>query len=107
MVNTHTKNTAVIKKACDNNIVMLSLPSRCSHKLQPLDGTFFKSINSVYNTEVHQWLRNHQVCALPEKLVSKLLCAAYSRAATLDIASNDLVPFNPNSFTDEALEQLR
>ena len=46
----HTKNTKVVDKARNNNIVIVSLPSHCM--LQPFDVSVFKSVNANYNRAV-------------------------------------------------------
>lgn len=54
----------------ENGIVVLSFPSHCSHKLQPLDrsvyGLFKKAVNSAYDN----WTRNNPgktmiICNIP------------------------------------------
>ena len=102
----HTKNLNLIHKAEANNVILLSLPSHCTHKLQPLDRTFFKSLNSHYNNEVQAWLRIHPGRILTEYQVPELLNKVYGKAATIDIAVNGfrkcgIAPFRPDIFTDE------
>ncbi|XP_047137594.2 uncharacterized protein LOC124814085 [Hydra vulgaris] len=46
------KNIKVILKARRNNLIILNLPSHCTHKMQPLDISFFKSLSSRYNSIV-------------------------------------------------------
>ena len=55
----HTRNLTVIEEARDNNVVLIALPSHCTHRLQTLDILFFKSLNSHYDQEVQCWLRLH------------------------------------------------
>ena len=57
---TQTINIAMIEYASENGIVMLSLPPHTSHKLQPLDRTFFKPLKSAFNTPCMSWIRSHQ-----------------------------------------------
>ena len=38
----YAKNYEVIQKARESNVIILSLPSHCTHRLQPLDVSFFK-----------------------------------------------------------------
>ena len=42
-----------------NNIMMLSIPPSTSHRLQPLDRTFFRPLKTYYNQEIEKWLLNH------------------------------------------------
>lgn len=41
---THTKNIEAIHLACEYGIIMLSFPAHTTHRLQPLDRSFFKSL---------------------------------------------------------------
>jgi hypothetical protein len=57
----------VVSKARENNVVLLSLPSHCTHQLQPLDMAVFKSINTFYDQEVSTWLTQHPGRIVTEK----------------------------------------
>lgn len=39
----HVKNLELIDQARSNNVILLSLPSHCTHKLQPLDISFLRA----------------------------------------------------------------
>ena len=102
----HTKNLDVIKKARENNVILISLPSHCTHKLQPLDIAFFKSMNTYYDQEVQAWLRRHAGRVVTELQVAEIFSAAYGKAATVQNACNGfrkagIVPFRRDLFTDE------
>ena len=49
---THTKSLATIDYARENGIVILSLPPHTSHKLQPLNRSFFKPLKAAYNSAI-------------------------------------------------------
>ena len=49
----HTKNIQLIDAARKNNVIIMLLPSHCTQKLQPLDVSFFKSLNAYYDDEIH------------------------------------------------------
>ena len=102
----HTKNLDVISKARDNNVILVSLPSHCTHKLQPLDIAFFKSMNSYYDQEVQAWLRRHPGRVVSEWQIAEIFSAAYGKAATVQNACNGfrkagIIPFRRDLFTDE------
>ena len=102
----HTQNIAVIDKARANNVKLLVFPSHCTHKLQPLDVSFFKSLNTFYNSELQTWLRNHPARGVTENEIPELLANAYGRAATVKngisgFAATGIYPFNDAIFTDE------
>jgi len=102
----HTKNLDVISKARDNNIILISLPSHCTHKLQPLDIAFFKSMNTYYDQELQAWLRRHPGRVVTEWQIAEIFTAAYGKAATVQNACNGfwkagIIPFRHDLFTDE------
>ncbi|GFN86191.1 tigger transposable element-derived protein [Plakobranchus ocellatus] len=43
---THTKNLEAITFAKENNVILLSLPPHTTHKTQPLDRTFFNTLQT-------------------------------------------------------------
>jgi hypothetical protein len=101
----HTKNLSVIIKARENNVKILSLPSHCTHKLQPLDVSFFKSANSFYDSAVQNWIRQHYR-PVSEWQIAGLFAEAYNRAANAKNAQNGFAecgihPYNPNKFDNE------
>ena len=102
---THVKNLAALEYAAEHFIVMLSLPAHTTHKLQPLDRCFFKSLNSYYDETVTVWMRAHPGRAVTVFQVSRLFGEAYGKAATIATATNafkkcGIWPCNPNVFED-------
>ncbi|XP_047130120.1 uncharacterized protein LOC124810024 [Hydra vulgaris] len=100
------KNLSVIKKARHSNVIILSLPSHCTHKLQPLDVSFFKSLKIFYDQEVSTWLRHHPGCPVTELEVGELFGKAYGKAATVQNCQSGfkkcgIYPFDRNVFTEE------
>lgn len=45
----HTKNLLLIDKAKQNNVILIALPSHCTHRMQPLDVSVFKSLKCFCN----------------------------------------------------------
>ena len=102
----HVKNLDVITKARQNNVIILSLPSHCTHRMQPLDVSFFKSLNARYNTTVQTWHRQHPGRPVTEAEFGELFNAAYSNVATVDKAQSGfrkcgICPFDRSVFTDD------
>jgi transposase len=102
----HTRNLAVINKARESNVIILSLPSHCTHRMQPLDLSFFKSLNAFYDQEAATWLRQHPGRAISELQVAELFGMAYEKAATVKNAQSGfrksgISPFNRHIFSDE------
>ena len=98
---THTKNMTTIEYARDNGVVILSLPPHTSHKLQPLDRSFFKPLKSAFNAACSTWLRKHPGRRITIDKLGELFNTAYLKAAgTLENAVSGfkctgIIPFNP------------
>ena len=67
---THTKNLEALVLARDYGIVMLSLPSHTTYRLQSLDRSFFKALNSKCNISC-DWqvvlIKKHSLVQLYQK----------------------------------------
>ena len=85
---THTSNWDVIDKAMKHNVSILCLPPHCSHRLQPLDISFVKPMNTFYSHEVEKWLRIHPGRVVTIHQVPSLFRHAYLRAACAITAVN-------------------
>ena len=101
----HTKNIEVIDFARENGIELLSLPPHTSHKLQPLDRTFFKPLKVAFNTACTAWMRQHPTRRITVDKLGGLFNKAYLKAATMDSAVSGfrctgIVPFEPSILPD-------
>ena len=95
-----------INFAKENHIIMLSIPPHTSHKLQPLDKTFFGPLKTFYNREIDKWLISNPGKRVSNWELCELFCHAYEQVATVQKALNGfrcagIVPFNPDIFGDE------
>ncbi|CAB4032795.1 tigger transposable element-derived 6-like [Paramuricea clavata] len=95
----HTKCLSTIEFARENGIEMVSLPPHTSHKLQPLDRSFFKPLKSAFNTACSSWLRSHSGRRITVDKLGELFNTAYLKAATMENAisgfrCSGIVPFN-------------
>lgn len=72
----HTCNLNVIETARANNVQLLVFPSHCTHRLQPLDLSFFKSLNNHYNSEIVSGLRSHPGRRVTEYEIAALFSSA-------------------------------
>ena len=79
----HTKNLLIIEKARANNVILLSFPSHCTHRMQPLDVSFFKSLKNYYDKEVQCWLRRHPGRPVTDSQIAELFSTAYGYAASV------------------------
>ena len=102
----HVKNMDVIMKARANNVIILSLPSHCTHRMQPLDVSFFKSLNARYNSVVQTWHRQHPGRPVTEAEFGELFNSAFASVASVDKAQSGfrktgIFPYNRHVFTDD------
>ena len=98
---THTKSLPTIDYARENGIVIVSLPPHTSHKLQPLDRSFFKPLKAAFNSACSSWLRNHPGRRIAVDQLGELFTAAYLKAATVENAISEfkctsIVALNPD-----------
>ena len=101
----HTKNLEAIHFARENGIVVLSLPPHTTHRLQPLDRTFFKPLMGNFNTTCDQWMRNHACRQITIYQISALFREAYVKSATMSngvsvFNKTGIWPCNRSIFTD-------
>lgn len=101
----HTRSLDALDYAKSNGIIMLSLPSHTTHKLQPLDVGFFKPLQTYYDRFISTWLRSHPGRTFTEYQVAEAFSDAFGKAATVATAVNSFAkcgiwPVNPYVFTD-------
>jgi hypothetical protein len=102
---THTTNLDVINMAREQHVSILCLPPHCSHRLQPLDVSFMKPLNTFYAQEVERWLLNHPGRVVTVNQLPELFGAAYLRSASALTAVNGFMktgiwPINRNVFSE-------
>jgi hypothetical protein len=99
------KTLLVIEKARECGIVMISFPPHTTHRLQPLDVTFFGPLKRYVREESDKFMVNHVGKRITDYDMAAIFCQAYVRAATMQKAINGfsatgICPFNPDIFTD-------
>ncbi|XP_055863191.1 uncharacterized protein LOC129922189 [Biomphalaria glabrata] len=105
----HSKNLQAITAASNSCVIMLSLPPHTTHKLQPLDVSFFKPLQSCYVQESDKWLFNHPGRGITVFQVATILGRAYPRAASVANFANGFLkcgiwPCNRHIFTESDFE---
>lgn len=85
---THCKNMEALILAKEYGITMIQLPGHTTHRLQPLDRSFFKPLEVHYTQAMEKWLREHVGRQVTQYQVAELLGEAYGRAATIQNAVN-------------------
>lgn len=99
------KGYEVLTFAKNNGIVILSLPAHCTHRMQPLDVTFYGPMKTYYNQEISLWLKAHPDRVLSQYQIARLFGQAYSKTAQTAIAESGFLktgiwPVNPDIFPD-------
>lgn len=89
-----------------NNIALLSFPPHTTHKLQPLDLSFFGPLKTFYNSACDNWMAVHPGKRIGFYDIAGLFKTAYLRSATMEKAVNGfaaggIFPLNGNKFSDE------
>lgn len=100
------KTLAAIDFARENGIVLITLPPHCTHKMQPLDVSYFKSLKAAYNRAADNWMLVNAGKRISQFNVAEIFGTAYMKTATIDKAINGfratgIWPFNDDVFTDE------
>ena len=100
------KTFAAIKYARLNGIDLLTLPPHCTHKMQPLDKSFFKLLKSNYNSAANNWMVTNHGKRITFYEIAQIFAVAYNRSATVEKLVNGfrecgLWPFNNKVFSDD------
>ncbi|KAL2089428.1 hypothetical protein ACEWY4_014116 [Coilia grayii] len=103
------KTLEAVLFAREHGVVMITIPPHCSHKMQPLDNTFFKSLKANYNTAADRWMTCHPGQRVDIYHVCGLFNEAYSVAASVGKGQKGfkacgIWPVNRNIFKDEDFE---
>ena len=100
------KSLQVIDMARANHITIITLPPHTSHRLQPLDITFFGPLKSNYNKEIDRWMLNNPGKRVTDYDISEIFAPAYLKTVSAEKAANGfrvagIYPFNPDVFQEE------
>ncbi|KAI0229911.1 hypothetical protein LSAT2_019672 [Lamellibrachia satsuma] len=100
------KTLEAIDFAREHGIILLRFPPHCTHRLQPLDRTYFKSLKFAFSRSCDNWLISNKGRAITQYNVMPLFEQAYSSTATVQSAVNGfavcgLWPFNDSKFDAE------
>lgn len=100
------KTLAAIEYARLHGIELITLPPHCTHKMQPLDKTFFKALKSAYNSSADTWMVANPGKRISFYDIAEIFAVAYNKSATIEKSVNGfrvcgLWPFNNHIFTDE------
>ena len=95
------RDRAAVLKLRENHIILLTLPPHCSHKLQPLDLTFFAPLKNQYAKEADYFLTINSGKTVSISDVVDLTSKAFSKVATVEKAlkgfeTSGIWPYNPD-----------
>ena len=97
----------IINLAENNGLSILTFPSHCSHRLQPLDVAVFGPFKTFYNSFADAWMTNHPGRLITIYEISELSGAAFVKAFNLEniifaFKATGIHPFNPQIFTEDS-----
>lgn len=100
------KTLDAITYARDHGVHMITLPPHCTHKLQPLDRTFFKSFKANYNRSADSWMTTNPGRRITMYDIAGIFGSAYNITANVERAvkgfkSTGIWPVNELLFSDE------
>jgi len=90
----------------DHGIVMVSLPPHTSHRLQPLDVTFFGPFKAAFRKESDNMMKSEPLRKITEYDLASLFRKAYVKVASIEkgisgFSSTGICPLNPNIIPQE------
>ena len=99
------KSLQAIEYCRDHGIELITLPPHSTHKLQPLDRCYFKSLKKAFSMEADNWMVTNPGRRITIHDMAGLTGKAFLRSAVPERAINGfrtcgLWPFDPNIFTD-------
>lgn len=102
---THT-TLAAYRIFKENGIVVVTLPPHCSHRLQPLDLTFYSSLKAAFNKECDNFLRMHPNEKITPYDIAAIFKNAYVKVANIEkgvsgFAAAGIFPLDPDKFKEE------
>ncbi len=100
------KTLASITYAREHGIHLITLPPHITHKMQPLDRTYFRSLKSAYNACADNWMVANPGQRITQYQMATLYGKAFGKTASPDKAVNGcracgICPYDANVFTDE------
>ncbi|XP_030767155.1 uncharacterized protein LOC115890931 [Sitophilus oryzae] len=109
----HTTHSSLKSyKFCrENGIVLVSLPPHTSHRLQPLDVTFFSSLKTAYSKECDLHMKTHHYSKIEVTDIAELFAKAYNRITSKEKGLNGfkntgIFPLDRNLFGEEEFTEM-
>ncbi|CAE1267328.1 unnamed protein product [Acanthosepion pharaonis] len=94
-----------IDHARENGVLLLTLPSHTSHRLQPLDRAVYGPFKKAYNATMDGWIRSHPgrtvtIYDIPTIVSETQLCAMSQRNIKAGFTATGIYPYNKDIFMD-------
>ena len=98
-------SVAAIDKARDLRIVLLTIPPKTSHKLQPLDVSVYGLFKSEYNKAMGNWMRTNPgrsvtIYEIPSLVTEAQMVAMTPRNILFGFCSTENWPYNSQIFAE-------
>ncbi|CAF4890988.1 unnamed protein product [Pieris macdunnoughi] len=98
-------NIAVVEKAKENNVIMLSFPPHCSHNLQPMDVGVYGPFKNYVNRAQTAWMYNNPgktmtIYDIPSVVKESLLFALNPANIINGFKASGIWPLNVDIFQD-------
>lgn len=106
-VDNHRSHVTIqsINFARESGIIMVGFPPHTTHRLQPMDVSFFGPLKTYFSQECDCFMINHPGQTITDKDIADLFRRSYEKAATIGNAINGfrrsgICPFDRNIFDD-------
>lgn len=102
---THT-TLAAYNKCKDNNITVVTIPPHTSHRLQPLDVTFYSSLKSAFGRECDSFMKSHPLTKITPYELASIFNKAYIRVSNIEkgvsgFKSTGIFPLDTDKFSED------
>lgn len=111
VLDNHTTHSSMksYKFCCEKGFNVVSVPPHTSHRLQPLDVTFFSSLHTAYTKECDLHMKTHHYNEIDVIDIAELFAKAYNRVTPKEKVLNGfknagIFPLNRNMFGEEFIE---
>ena len=99
------KSLEAVELARKHHVTMLTIPPHSSHRLQPLDLTFFGPPKTMYNRQMDKWMLSNPGKRVTPYELCEIFTPAYQHVASHEKAVKGfkcagIVPYDPEVFSD-------
>ncbi|XP_050497466.1 uncharacterized protein LOC126878665 [Diabrotica virgifera virgifera] len=100
------KSLRIYEFCRENFISVVTIPPHTSHRLQPLDVSFYSALKTAVNRECDVFIKTKHYAKITPYDLASLFNKAYGRVATIEKAvfgfkSTGIFSLNPEKFTDD------